>query len=228
MMPDVHLLSLTAVGAVLGLDAVSFPQAMLSRPIVASTIGGAMVGDPVAGLLAGAALELVALETLPVGALRYPEWGSASIVGGALLGSYGETSPGGLSVTLFAAIATAWIGGWTMVQMRGLNGVMARRFRVAINAGSPTAVVGLQFAGLLADLIRGGLLTLTALLVFEPLMHATLGVWGASPRYSRAVSIGVAASVASGAVWKLFRGTAGARWYLLCGLALGLVVMAFR
>ena len=80
-MPNVPLVSLTVLGAVLGLDAVSFPQAMLSRPIVASTLGGAVVGDPLSGLLAGAALEFVALETLPVGASRYPEWGSASVVG---------------------------------------------------------------------------------------------------------------------------------------------------
>ena len=225
-MPNVPVVSLTLLGAVLGLDAVSFPQAMLSRPIVASTLGGVVVGDPLSGLLAGAALEFVALETLPVGASRYPEWGSASVVGGALIGSYGEASPGALSMTLFAAIATGWIGGWTMVQMRGLNAAMARRFRTGINAGSPNAVVGLQFAGLFADFLRGGALTLVSLIVFEPLMHAALGVWGASPRYSRAVAIGVAASVASGAVWKLFRGTLHARWYLLGGLALGLVAMA--
>lgn len=225
-MPNVPLLSLTALGAVLGLDAVSFPQAMLSRPIVAATLGGAVVGDPFSGLLAGAALELVALETLPVGASRYPEWGSASVVGGALIGSYGQASAGALSVTLFAAIATGWIGGWTMVQLRGLNAAMARRFRAGINAGSPNAVVGLQFAGLLADFLRGGALTFVSLVVFDRLMHAALGVWGASPRYSRAVAIAVAASVASGAVWKLFRGTTNARWYLLGGLALGLVAMA--
>lgn len=226
MTADVPLFSLTALGAVLGLDAVSFPQAMLSRPIVAATLGGAVVGDAYSGLLAGAALEFVALETLPVGASRYPEWGSASVVGGALIGAYGEGSPGALSMTLLAAIATGWIGGWTMVQLRGANAAMARRLRPAINAGSANAVVGLQFAGLLADFIRGGVLTLIALIAFDPLMNAALGVWGANARYSRAVSVAVAASVASGAVWKLFRGTAGARWYLVGGLALGLLAMA--
>jgi mannose/fructose/N-acetylgalactosamine-specific phosphotransferase system component IIC len=225
-MPALPLLPLTLLGAVLGLDAVSFPQAMLSRPIVAATLGAAVTGDMLSGLLAGATLELVALETLPVGASRYPEWGSASVVAGALIGQYGEASPGSLSMTLFAAIATAWIGGWTMVQLRGTNAAMARRLRPAINAGNPHAVIGLQFAGLLADFIRGALLTLAALIVFEPLMHAALGVWGANTRYSRAVAVGVAASVASGAVWKLFRSTANARWYLVGGLALGLLAMA--
>ena len=114
--------ALTVLGAVLGLDVVSFPQAMLSRPIVAATAGGAVVGDPVAGLLAGATVEFFALETLPVGASRYPEWGSASVVGGALLGLHGQLHPGALSVALLATIATGWIGGWTMIQLRKLNG----------------------------------------------------------------------------------------------------------
>ena len=221
-----HLGTLVVLGAVLGLDVVSFPQGMLSRPIVAATVGGAVMGDAVSGLLAGATLELVALETLPVGASRYPEWGSASVVGGAVLGAAGEATAGALSVALFAAIATGWIGGYTMFQLRALNGRWARRLHPSIAAGSRRAVLGLQFAGLAADFVRGALLTLLALLAFGPLARVTLAVWGADPRLSRAVAVAVAASVASAAVWKLFRVTAGARWYLAAGLALGLGAMA--
>lgn len=224
-MSGAPIAALTLLGAVLGLDVVSFPQAMLSRPIVAATLGGAVAGDPVSGLLAGAAIELFALETLPVGASRYPEWGSASVVGGAILGLHGDVHPGALSVALIAALATGWIGGWTMIQLRQLNGIWARRLRPAIDAGNRNAVIGLQFGGLFADLLRGGALTLLSLLAFIPLAEATLAVWGANARYSRAVSVVVAASVAAAAVWKLFRVTAGARWYLLGGLALGLLAM---
>jgi PTS system mannose-specific IIC component len=78
------LIPLGLLGALLGLDVVSFPQAMISRPIAAATLAGALMGRPMHGLIAGAALELFALETLPFGASRYPEWGSASVVGGAL------------------------------------------------------------------------------------------------------------------------------------------------
>ena len=75
------LVPLALLGAVLGLDVVSFPQAMISRPLAAATFAGALVGRPGHGLIAGAMLELFALETLPFGASRYPEWGSASVVG---------------------------------------------------------------------------------------------------------------------------------------------------
>lgn len=66
-MSPADLMLLSALGGVLGLDTVSFPQAMLSRPIVGATLAGALLGDAAAGLLAGAALELFAVETLPFG-----------------------------------------------------------------------------------------------------------------------------------------------------------------
>lgn len=225
---DDHLLPLVLLGALFGLDVVSFPQAMLSRPLVAATVAGAVVGDAGAGLLVGVGLELIALETLPVGASRYPEWGSASVVGGALMSTNGEARPGALTLAMFAALTTAWVGGWTMVQLRTLNARWARSAHPAIERGAQRAVVGLQMAGLVGDLVRGAALTLLSLLAFQPLSRATLGIWGADARLSRAVVVAVAASVASAAVWKLFRVTAGARWYLLGGLALGLASMALR
>ena len=89
MLPELlSLLPVAIVGAVLGLDVVSFPQAMISRPIVAATLGGALAGDITSGLVAGAVLEMIALEMLPVGASRYPEWGTASVVGGAMAAEF--------------------------------------------------------------------------------------------------------------------------------------------
>jgi mannose/fructose/N-acetylgalactosamine-specific phosphotransferase system component IIC len=226
-MDGIHIFMLAILGAVLGLDVVSFPQAMLSRPIVAATLSGALMGDSMGGLLAGAALELVALETLPVGASRYPEWGSASVVGGAIVATNPDRA-GALSVTLLAAITVGWVGGWTMVQLRTMNARWAKRLRPYIERGERRAVVGLQLAGLGADFLRGFLLTWVSLLAFRPVGRAVLGVWGADARLSRAVAVTVAASVAAAAVWKLFRVTEHARWYLLGGLALGLAAMALK
>ena len=61
----IDLVPLALLGGVLGLDVVSFPQAMISRPIASATITGALLGQPTSGLIIGAALELIALETLP-------------------------------------------------------------------------------------------------------------------------------------------------------------------
>ena len=116
------VLPLSLLAGVIGLDVVSFPQAMISRPIVAATLGGALVGAPLAGLVCGAALECVALEALPVGASRYPEWGSASVVAGAVAatGATAGAMPlaGAFTVAVALGIATAWIGGLTMITHR--------------------------------------------------------------------------------------------------------------
>src|SRR5919199_888609 len=114
-------LPLALLGAVLGLDTVSFPQAMVSRPIVAATLAGALLGQAGAGLVVGAALELIALETLPFGASRYPEWGSAAVVGGALVAAHPALPAGALTLAVLSALATAWVSGESMAWLRRLN-----------------------------------------------------------------------------------------------------------
>ena len=217
-----ELLPLALLGGVLGLDVVSFPQAMVSRPIVAATLGGAFAGDALGGLLIGAVLELIALDTLPLGASRYPEWGSASVVGGALFAAHPE-HPGSMGVAVLGTLAAAWIGGWTMVKLRGLNARWARQRRDALAAGSRDAVIGLQLLGLTADLARAALFTAVAYAILAPTVTAAIGVWGIDARLSRAVVVGAAVTVAAGAAWKSFHSTLGVRWTFLAGLGAGTV-----
>jgi len=122
--PAMNLLPFALLGAVCGLDVVSFPQAMLSRPIVACTLSGSLAGNAMSGLLLGAVLELIALETLPFGASRYPEWGSASVVGGALAGAVPQHTHGAIAIAMLGALATAWVGGWSMTVVRKWNGAL--------------------------------------------------------------------------------------------------------
>ena len=150
----IDLIPLAMLGGLLGLDVVSFPQAMISRPLVAATLAGALIGHSATGLLVGATLELIALETLPFGASRYPEWGSASVVGGAIFANHPDHSPGAMTLSVLAALATTWIGGWTMVKLRQANAVWAGQRREALEAGSRGAVISLQLLGMTADLLR--------------------------------------------------------------------------
>jgi PTS system mannose-specific IIC component len=225
MIDAVRLLPLTLLGALLGADVVSFPQAMISRPIVASTLGGAITGNVMAGLLTGAVLEMLAMETLPVGASRYPEWGSASLVGGALAGAYPAMTPGAVIVGVFAGVATAWAGGWSMYALRRLNGVWAERAVPAMEMGSRRAVMSLQLRGLTADLLRGAVLTLIALLVWAPVTDHVLAHWTIGRAASHSVLAAVAAGVAGGAIWRQSHGAAGSKWYLLAGAVLGIILL---
>lgn len=220
------LMPLAVLGAVLGLDVVSFPQAMVSRPIVASTLAGALIGQSGRGLMMGVALEFFALESMPFGASRYPEWGSASVVGGVLFAQTADGTAAAMMVAALAALLTASLGGSSMVLMRRANAVWARRQQARISRGSGSAVVALQLVGMTSDLLRGGVLTLLALLVFVPLHEAVMATVTISPVLSRAVVVSVASAVGLAAVWKVVHTTVGARWYLLGGLAMGFVIAA--
>lgn len=221
-----ELLPIAMLGALLGLDVVSFPQAMISRPVVAATLAGALIGQSGSGMLIGAILELIALETLPFGASRYPEWGSASVVGGVIFGSHPTHPAGAMTMAVLAALTTTWVGGWTMVQLRKLNAVWAGRHRAGLEAGARGTVISLQLVGMTADLLRGFLLTAVAYTLLAPLATFCIARWSADARISRSVVVGLAASVAGGAAWKLFHSTRGARWFFIGGLAVGLFMLA--
>jgi PTS system mannose-specific IIC component len=220
-----ELVPISLLGGLLGLDVVSFPQAMISRPLVAATAAGALIGQPASGLLAGAALELIALETLPFGASRYPEWGSAAVVGGAIFSENPAHPAGAMEMAVLCALATTWVGGWTMVKLRQANARWAAKHRSGLDAGARGTVISLQLLGMTADLLRGAVLTAIAYGLLAPVAAAAIDTWSVDARVSRCVVVATAASVAGGAAWKLFHSTVGARWFFVAGLVLGLFML---
>jgi len=224
----IDILPIALLGGLLGLDVVGFPQAMISRPLVAATAGGMLVGHSMSGMIVGAALELIALETLPFGAARYPEWGSAATVGGVLYARHSADPAGAMTMAVLAAVATAWVGGWSMIQLRNVNARAAGRRQAALDSGARGTVIGLQIGGLSADLLRGILLTAVAYAALDPLVTATLGIWDVDGKLSRAMVVGVAAAVALAGGWKLFHSVPWARWVFLCGLGVGVLVLVAR
>jgi mannose/fructose/N-acetylgalactosamine-specific phosphotransferase system component IIC len=201
---------------------------MLSRPVVASTITGVLLGKPLQGLMLGATLELFAVDTLPFGASRYPEWGSSSVVGGALFSLLPGTAAGALTTSVLAALAVAWVGGWSMVYVRLFNAWLARRRHDAVAAGDRRAVVGVQLKGLTADLSRGIVLTAAGLWLLVPAQQALLSSWGVSAPLSRSVVVAAAAAVALGATYKLFHAVPRFLWLFVLSLSAGLALVALR
>jgi PTS system mannose-specific IIC component len=224
----IDALPVALLGALLGLDVVTFPQAMISRPIVAATVGGAFIGNPLAGLTMGATLELLALGMLPFGASKYPEWGSASVVGGVLFASQVSASGGALPTALLAALLTAVVSGWSMVKLRRLNAARAARERAALDAGSAEAIVGLQIFGLTADFVRGGMVTFVAMVIFTPLVAAIVASWHSNPVYSRAIVGAIATAVAAESIWKIFHVVPRARLLFLAGFIGGITLIVTR
>jgi PTS system mannose-specific IIC component len=219
------ILTFALLGALLGLDVVSFPQAMWSRPVVASTIAGTLGGSAGDGLLAGVFLEMMALETLPVGASRYPEWGTASVVGGALYVSRSGDATSALLFAMLGAMITAWVGGWSMYALRRLNGRWAKQALPQLEAGNASVVTWLQMRGLAADLLRGFALTALALTLLVPLTAIAVANGHGDSATTRAVLVAVAASIAGSAAWKLSHGSKHGPWFFLGGLAIGCAML---
>ena len=227
-MTFLEALPLAMLGALLGLDVVSFPQVMVSRPIVAATVAGAFIGNPPGGLLSGVVLEMIALDTLPFGASRYPEWGSASVVGGALFASQPSGLPGALPASVLAALLTASISGWSIVVLRRLIASRLERSRDQLEEGSRDALMSFHLSGMSMDLVRGALVTTIAMLIFAPLVKAIVAIWGSESAASRAVVVVIVAIVAGAALWKVFHSVRYVLWFLLAGLLAWTVLLVRR
>ena len=223
----VDVLVLGMLGAVLGLDVVSFPQAQVSRPIVAATLGGAFMGNAAVGMVCGVLLELFAHETLPFGASRYPEWGSASPVAGAAAaaGAASGSMPMALLFAVPFGLLLASVGGWSMVQLRQLNARLARRRLDALARGSARTVAGLQVTGATADLARSGMIAMIGASVALPAVRWIAAQPAPLAPYALPMLAALGGAVAAGAAWKMFHSTAGTRWFGIAGLLAGVALV---
>jgi mannose/fructose/N-acetylgalactosamine-specific phosphotransferase system component IIC len=217
--------AVTAVGVVVGVDLVSVPQAMTSRPLVAAFAGGWLLGHPAIGLLAGVVLELFALETLPVGAARYPDWGPPAVAAGALLADGVRADAGagvwpGLLATVLVASAVAWLGGWTMQLLRHANGAAIRRHAERLERGDPRALVALQAGGFVRDVARAAALTVIALVPGGFVARLLAARWRGPSTVAEDALIAVAVGAAAWSAWRLFGHGRTRRW-LLAGLVAG-------
>ncbi len=223
MIEGIGLLSLALLalwGVIAGVDLVSVPQFMVSRPLVVAVVAGAILGDPVAGLRAGVVLELFALDVLPIGAARYPDFGAATI--GAVLIGAGQPWTMGVGLGVAVGLVIAALGGWTLPVVRRANARAIAARLEGLQAGDVATIRRLHYAGLGRDVLRSGLLVVVAIVAallvrwLEPLGDAaalglTVAVTGA----------GLASALAGAA--RTAGRTVRVQW-LLGGLVVGLVV----
>jgi PTS system mannose-specific IIC component len=114
------LLALVVFGGAVAVDGTSLGQFMLSRPVVAATLAGAIAGSPEHGALLGLFLEAFHLTVLPVGAARYPEGGPAAV---AAAGAYAGTSHSFSALLVVLIFALLWerLAGASVQGLRQLN-----------------------------------------------------------------------------------------------------------
>jgi mannose/fructose/N-acetylgalactosamine-specific phosphotransferase system component IIC len=216
-LPLYGALLLVLWGTLVGLDLVSVPQGLLSRPLVAGTVAGWLAGDVEAGLRVGAVLECFALDVLPIGAVRYPDYGPATVVAAAL--TAGAPWELGLGVAATLGLVLAVIGGWSLQLVRRWNARAIQRRAAALAAGESSAIRLLQYGGLLRDALRGAALTAGGLAVAWMLERYLPVDRRTAVGLSLVVIGGALSAIVSGALRSAGRG-ARLRW-LLGGLGVG-------
>lgn len=221
--PGTWILAVLA-GGVVGMDSVSWPQVMVSRPLVSATVGGWLLGDPASGIIVGSILELYSLRHPPFGAARYPDTGPAGLVSGAAFAATGGTAFGALLVALGLGWALGWIGAITVHVRRRLN---ERIISPAdLLAADPAVLEQRHRIAIWLDALRGSVLVAAFLVPAMLLTALAAGVSasGLAPWTAGALVLGIAASAGAAGRTAAF----GIRGWplLLVGAGLGLLILA--
>jgi PTS system mannose-specific IIC component len=214
MMDNILLLGLW--GMVVGLDMTSVAQTMVSRPLVAGFVAGLIAGDPAAGLLMGVLLECFAIDMLPVGAARYPDYGLGAVV--AVAAAAGTPSVLGAGLGVGVGLVVAYMGGAAAHLMRILNGADVARHAALLDSGDMGVVYGVHLRGLLRDIVRAATVMFVGL-GLASVLRQTMPITLQGAIYLRIVVVGAAiAAVVSGTV-RLTGRRATMRWFVVGLLA---------
>lgn len=155
-MTEFPLLALLIWGTVVGLDLASMLQGLFSRPLVAGAVAGIILNDPMTGLRIGVTLELFALDVLPVGASRYPDYGAATVA--AVAAGAGESWTAALGPSVLLGLLLAHLGGWTIVLHRRVTAWALARAEHKLDRGEPGVASRVHLLGLTSDLVRSAAL----------------------------------------------------------------------
>jgi PTS system mannose-specific IIC component len=222
-MSGTTLALLLAWGTLVGVDLVSFPQAMIARPLVAGSIAAMLLGDLDTGLKVAVVMELFALDVLPVGASRYPDYGPATV--GAVAFAAGKPWEAALGPAILIGLFAAVLGGWSLQWIREDNARAIQRRSAGLAAGETRTIALLQYGGLARDVLRSFGLT-AASLAGAVAVAARLPMFS-SLRIVTAVAIGAGLAAAAGGAIRSAGGGARIRW-LAAGVGVGLLIAILR
>ena len=196
---------ISLLGAVLALDRTAIFQGMLSRPLIAATLAGALAGNWEIGLLLGASLELYFLSEMPVGSniptddtlLALVAGGTAAALSGlpvnAMLNARSLALMVLLTVLPWAAF-TRKLDSW----VRDRNARLIDEMETRLLAGENSSAINFHLHGLLnfygAAAGALGLMMVSSLLLV-PLLLLLLPAW-AWPLTDRLLLVFPAAGIA--------------------------------
>ncbi|MBP2668269.1 MAG: hypothetical protein H6Q80_471 [Deltaproteobacteria bacterium] len=151
------------LGGVCYLDRTAACQLMLHRPLVVSTLVGAVFGNLAAGAQVGAVLEMLYLARLPVGASVPPDDTGAAIFAGAAAAVASSSiglDGGSFTALLLLSVPSAELGKLADRYVRKVNGRIAQQTAEAVDQGDLRAVEHGLLAGLTLFALSGAILAL--------------------------------------------------------------------
>ena len=214
---------LALVGAMVAIDGTSFPQVMISRPLVSGALGGLVFGRPLEGAVVGVILEVYHVGTLPIGAARHPEGGTAACAaaGGLAVAGLPAAAPEVL-VTVLLALLWERFTGRTVDLGRRLNERIVQVWRPGPDPGRELERRHLAAAGV--DGVRGMVVTVSgALTTFLAVRLAA--AWPAESTVA-AAALGIAGAAVLGGTLGVFGGWREKGRTFLLGVACGLILLA--
>ncbi len=211
------LAALGMLGGVLALDATSVGQFMVSRPLVAGALAGSLLGDPTAGVLVGAVLELYLLVAFPSGGARFPEGATATVV--AVAASTGVDGAGALPLAVAAGLLWGQVGGFSNTLQREVTS----RFVPEPSSRSvgSARVNGAHLFAIALDFARGGVVTLTGAALARFAVAQLAPTWPMGPAGSWGLVL-VGGAVSGGILLRSLGGFGRRGLLFAAGLIVGL------
>ncbi len=171
MTPDSFILVL--LGGILALDGTSVGQFMISRPLVAGTLTGWVLGDPVLGLVVGGVIELYFIPVFPVGGAEFPEGGPPTLVG--VVAAAGIPGAGGIALGVMVGLLFSRLAALSVHLLRKANSRIVPDPARAQVSSRQVVLAHLGCAGL--DFLRGAALAVLGLGLAGWTTSSLQGLW---------------------------------------------------
>jgi mannose/fructose/N-acetylgalactosamine-specific phosphotransferase system component IIC len=172
----------------------------------------------------GVLLEFFALDVLPVGAARYPDYGLGAVAAVAVVAGSPSVLGSGLAGAL--GLGIAYIGGAGAHVARLMNGADVVRNSDALDSGDYKAIYRVHMRGLLRDLARSVLVMALGLSAAYAMRLGMPPVTLEGAVYLRIVVVGAAIAAAVSGTVRLTGRRVTMQWFIL-GLFGGIVGVAF-
>ncbi len=158
--------AIAILGGVVAMDTTSGPQMMISEPLVSSALIGFLFGDPIAGIAIGVVFQLLWLDYMPLGAVRFTDHNMASLIATASLlsaekwyGMGGGMVRAGVIPAFLFGILVGWLGLQVTSALWRWNDRRSVALLAKAREGTFSGVVRVHSMGLGAAFLKGVAMT---------------------------------------------------------------------